>query len=71
MKEYHKIGEIYGQPVLVEVQSDDDKTKAILYDFVRNGVLPKWIAADPRPHAILFEKMNPLYKMPELTPVGE
>lgn len=65
-KEYHKIGELYGQPVLVEVEQGDDYTKSILYDIVTTGALPKWIAADPNPQAVLFEKMSPLYTMPPL-----
>jgi hypothetical protein len=66
-KEYHKIGELYGQTVLVELEAGDDYTKSVLYDYIKNGNLPKWIAADPKSQAVLFEKQNPLYAMPEVT----
>jgi hypothetical protein len=65
-KEYHQIGSIYGRPVLIELEAGDDQTKAIVYDYIKSGNLPRYIAADPRPQARLFEKQNPLYTMPEL-----
>lgn len=57
-KIYYKLGEVYGQPILVEIERDNKEAqkKAMVFEFVKSNGSPEWINSDEELTAQMFEE---------------
>ena len=68
-KEYYQLGHIAGNRVLIEVEANENRDAQLseLWAYIQADGLPKYIAADPKHEAVLFEQTYPKLEL-DLSP---